>query len=102
MSLNVQINALNKTESDANIAIEQFNNENEELIEKASKEKEIVALNCRYRDAYVSLRSRLVEYNRQLPALLAANLNTKTLKFYNSINKYDHPSDLIEEISLPE
>lgn len=101
-TLNVQIRALNKTESEANIAIEQFSKENEELIEKVKKEKEIVALNCHYRDAYVSIRNRLVEYNRQLPALLATNLNTKTLEFYNSINKYDHPSDLIEEIALPD
>ncbi|MFA9559658.1 AAA family ATPase [Evansella sp. AB-rgal1] len=101
-TLNVQIKVLNKSESDANIAIEQFSNENEELIEKVSKEKEIVTLNCQFRDAYGSFRNRLVDYNRQLPALLATNLNTKTLEFYNSINKYDHPSDLIEEIFLPD
>jgi recombinational DNA repair ATPase RecF len=101
-TLTIKIDALNKTERDANIAIEQFSTENEELIEKVRLEKAIVELNCQYRDAYVSLRNHLLEYNRQLPGLLATNLNTKTLEFYNSINKYDHPSDLLEDISLPD
>lgn len=101
-TLKIKIDALHKVERDANIAIEQFNNDNEELIEKVSLEKDIVDLNCQYRDAYVSLRNHLLEYNRQLPVLLATNLNAKTLEFYNSINKYDHPSDLIEDISLPD
>lgn len=90
-----------KTETEATQAIEQFNRENEELIREAKAEKPEVARNLSYSIAYVSLREKLLAYNAGLPLALAADLNEKTLKFYNEINKNDHPSDRLKSLRLP-
>lgn len=90
-----------KSETEARQAIEKFNRENEELIREAEAEKPGVARNLSYSIAYVSLREKLLAYNAGLPLALAADLNEKTLKFYNEINKNDHPSDRLKSLRLP-
>jgi len=90
-----------KSEADATQAIEKFNRENEELIKEAEAEKPGVARNLRYSIAYDSFRAKLLAYNAELPLALAADLNEKTLKFYNEINKNDHPSDRLKSLRLP-
>ncbi len=90
-----------KAETEATQAIEQFNRENEELIKEAEAENPGVARNVRYSLAYASLRGKLLAYNAGLPLALAADLNEKTLKFYNEINKNDHPADRLKSLKLP-
>jgi energy-coupling factor transporter ATP-binding protein EcfA2 len=90
-----------KSALEATQAIETFNRENEELIREAEAEKPGVARNLSYSIAYVSLREKLLAYNAGLPLALAADLNEKTLKFYNEINKNDHPSDRLKSLRLP-
>ncbi|MDI9695314.1 AAA family ATPase [Burkholderia cenocepacia] len=90
-----------KSEMDATQAIEKFNRENEELIREAEAEKPGVTRNLSYSAAYVSLREKLLAYNAGLPLAMAADLNEKTLKFYNEINKNDHPSDKLKALRLP-
>lgn len=90
-----------KTETEATQAIEKFNRENEELIREAEAEKPGVARNLSYSLAYVSLRGKLLAYNAGLPLALAADINEKTLKFYNEINKNDHASDRLKSLRLP-
>lgn len=90
-----------KSEMEARLAIEKFNRENEELIKEAEAEKPGVARSLSYGLAYVSLRGKLLAYNAGLPLALAADLNEKTLKFYNEINKNDHPSDRLRSLRLP-
>ncbi|MCH7373895.1 AAA family ATPase [Aeromonas sp. MR19] len=90
-----------KSEMEAKQAIEKFNQENEELIREAEAEKPGIARNLSYSIAYVSLRDKLLDYNASLPLALAADLNEKTLKFYNEINKNDHPSDRLKSLRLP-
>lgn len=99
--IKTRLESINKSEKEANEAVKEFIRENQALIEKVEKEKVIVTRNIKFRDAYTSLRSRLEKYNRQLPSELASNLNTKTMEFYNSINRYDHPYDLLEGVLLP-
>ncbi len=90
-----------KSEMEAKQAIEKFNRENEELIRESEAEKPGVARNLSYSRAYASLRGKLLAYNAGLPLTLAADLNEKTLKFYNEINKNDHPSDQLKSLRLP-
>ncbi|EEF22506.1 conserved hypothetical protein, partial [Ricinus communis] len=90
-----------KSEREATQAIEKFNRENEELIREVEAEKPGVARNVSYNIAYVSLREKLQAYNARLPLALAADLNEKTLKFYNEINKNDHPADRLKSLRLP-
>lgn len=89
------------SETEANQAIEKFNSENEELIGEVEAEKPGIARNLSYSVAYVSLREKLLAYNTGLPLALATDLNVKTLKFYNEINKYDHFSDRLKSLKLP-
>lgn len=90
-----------KSETEATQAIEKFKRENEALIKEAEAEKPGVERNLSYSIAYVSLRRKLLAYNAALPLALAADLNEKTLKFYNEINKNDHPSDKLKSLRLP-
>ena len=90
-----------KSEKEATQAIEKFNQENEDLIREAEAEKPRVARSWSYSIAYDSLREKLLAYNTGLPLALAADLNEKTLKFYNEINKNDHPSDRLKSLRLP-
>jgi hypothetical protein len=85
----------------ANLAIEKFKTENEELIKLVEQEKPVIARNMQYLVAYESFREKLLNYNSNLPVALAADLNEKTLKFYNAINKNDHPSDRLKSLTLP-
>lgn len=90
-----------KSEAESRQVIEKFNRENEELIREAEAEKPGIARNLSYSSAYDSLREKLLVYNAGLPLALAADLNEKTLKFYNEINKNDHPSDKLKSLKLP-
>lgn len=95
------ITANNKSELEARQAIEKFNQENETLIKEVEAEKPKVSRNFSYSFAYTSFRNRLLNYNAELPISLAVDLNEKTLKFYNDINKNDHPSDKLKSLTLP-
>lgn len=90
-----------KSEHESKQAIEAFNQENEELIREAEAEKPGIERGVRYSIAYDSLRKKLQDYNVGLPLTLAEDLNEKTLRFYNEINRYDHPSDRLKSLRLP-
>ena len=99
--INTTIKANNTSVATANFAIEKFKTENEELIKQVEKEKIVVARNMKYLVAYESFREKLLKYNVNLPLALVADLNEKTLKFYNAINKDDHISDRLKSLTLP-
>jgi energy-coupling factor transporter ATP-binding protein EcfA2 len=101
VAISTLVTANVKSETEAKQAIEKFNRENEELIEETEAEKPSIARNQNYSIAYISLREKLLAYNAELPLALAADLNEKTLKFYNEINKNDHPSDRLKSLKLP-
>lgn len=101
MSIRAEAEQNVKSASVATQAIEKFKLENEALIKLAEAEKPIVARNMKYLVAYESFREKLLGYNANLPLALAADLNDKTLKFYNAINKHDHVSDQLKSLKLP-
>jgi len=90
-----------KNASSATQVIEKFKSENEALIKLVEIEAPIVTRNMQYLVAYESFREKLLKYNAELPLALAADLNEKTLKFYNAINKNDHVSDRLKSLALP-
>lgn len=101
VAISTLVSANAKSEKEATQAIEKFNQENEELIREAEAEKPRIASSWSYSIAYDSLREKLLAYNAGLPLALAADINEKTLKFYNEINKNDHPSDRLKSLRLP-
>lgn len=100
-TINTKKETIDKDEMNANKVIGEFNEQNKELIKRVKKEEEIVERNLQYSDAYKTFRRKIIEYNKKLPSVLSSNLNSKTLEFYNSINRFDHPNDLLEDIILP-
>ncbi|MBC9251202.1 hypothetical protein A9179_13030 [Pseudomonas alcaligenes] len=101
VAISTLVAANEKSALEATQAIEKFNRENEELIREVEAEKPVIARNLRYSVAYASFRKKLLAYNAELPLALASDLNEKTLKFYNEINKNDHPSDRLKSLKLP-
>lgn len=101
VAISTIVAANSKSETEATQAIDKFNRENEELIREAEAEKSDVERNLSYSLAYATFRGKLLAYNAGLPLALAADLNEKTLKFYNEINKNDHPSDRLKSLRLP-
>lgn len=101
VSINTTIKANITSTNAANLAIEKFKTENVELIKQVEKEKPIVSRNIKYLTAYENFREKLLKYNSNLPLSLAADLNEKTLKFYNAINRHDHVSDQLKSLTLP-
>lgn len=101
VAISTLIDANTKSEAISNEALEKFNQENETLIREVEAEKPRVARNLAYCFAYDSFRRKLLDYNTALPISLAAELNEKTLKFYNEINKNDQPSDKLKSLTLP-
>ncbi|MGE6146346.1 AAA family ATPase [Aeromonas media] len=101
VAISTLVAANSKSETEATQAIEKFNRENEELIREVEAEKPGIARNLGYSLAYASLRKKLLAYNAELPLALAVDLNEKTLKFYNEVNKNDHPSDRLKSLRLP-
>lgn len=85
----------------AKSTIEKFNLDNNKLIRQVAEEKLTIERNTKYAESYSSFREKLLRYNADLPLTLAADLNAKTLKYYNAINKRDHISDRLKSITLP-
>jgi len=81
--------------------IDQFKNENKNLIDDAEKEKEQVDLNKKYVDAYKTLLRKLNHYKENLPLKHVAKLNELTVEFYNQINIHDKDFEVLSKISLP-
>lgn len=85
----------------AKLAVEQFDEENKELVKAVEDEKTKVALNRRIVSAYQDIVVKLVEYRNSLPARLLANLGDMTKRLYNGFNRADPPGDLIADLRLP-
>jgi energy-coupling factor transporter ATP-binding protein EcfA2 len=101
VSINTTAKANIASTNTANLAIEKFKTENEELIKQVGQEKPIILRNMKYLVAYEKFREKLLKYNSNLPLTLATDLNEKTLKFYNAINRHDHISDQLKSLTLP-
>ncbi|GLX67020.1 AAA family ATPase [Paenibacillus glycanilyticus] len=87
--------------NDANVKLNSFVKNNEELLREVEAEKEQIAINKQFVAAYKSILLKLKKYNLDLPVKLISNLNDLTRDFYNEINKHDADFELIEKIELP-
>ena len=81
--------------------IEQFREENAELIKEVELERDIITENILISESYHILIKALNEYKNKLPIDLVADLGEMTTKLYNAFNRYDERDELIERINLP-
>lgn len=85
----------------AQTLINNFQNENAQLIASVEAEKTIVAKNQEIVAAYKTFVQKLSNYNERLPAQLVADLGELVVQLYNSFNRNDAQSELLASVKLP-
>lgn len=81
--------------------IRKFNSETKTLRKAVTEETKIVERNRGYAAGYIKFLKLLNDFNLELPTRMVKDLSSKTLYFYNSINKYDQPFDKLQSLMLP-
>lgn len=93
--------SLKENRTNALRQIRKFYTETKALRKAASEETKVVARNRAYATGYLEFLKLLNEFNLELPTRMVKDLSSKTLYFYNSINKYDQPFDRLTALKLP-
>lgn len=86
---------------DEQARINDFDEDNSELIEEAAEEATTVAFEKRIQDGYDPFLDSLKRYRDGLPEGLLADLNETTLDLYNLFNAEDHDHDKLASLDLP-
>lgn len=81
--------------------IENFQNENAQLIADVDTEKNVISRNQEITSAYVEFVRKLNDYTNNLPAQLVANLGDIVVLLYNAFNRNDSHSEQLEKVELP-
>lgn len=89
------------TISAAQLLIENFNNQNAQLILDAEAEKPVVLVNQQITSAYASFVKKLDSYTKKLPAQLVADLGELVVELYNAFNRNDAENELLAAVKLP-
>lgn len=93
--------AANATIASAQQLIDDFQNENAQLIAEVEAEKAVISKNQTIADAYATFVRKLSSYSNNLPAQLVADLNETVVTLYNAFNRNDSDSELLASVSLP-
>lgn len=103
-----QITVLQTRRQTANIGItsaqqliDNFQNENIQLIADVEAERAIVSKNQTITSAYATFVRRLNNYNNNLPAQLVADLGEIVVALYNAFNRNDPHTELLAVVTLP-
>lgn len=81
--------------------IDNFQNENAQLISNVEAERPAIARNHEIVAAYAMFVQKLTNYNNSLPAQLIADLGELVVQLYNSFNRNDAQSELLADVKLP-
>lgn len=81
--------------------IDNFQDENSQLIASVEAEKPVVARNQEIVAAYQIFVQKLSNYSERLPAKLVADLGELVVQLYNSFNRNDDQSELLANVKLP-
>lgn len=81
--------------------IDNFQNENAQLIASVEAEKPVIAKNQDIVAAYAMFVQRLTNYNNRLPAQLVADLGELVVQLYNAFNRNDAQAELLVDVKLP-
>ncbi|WP_417500089.1 hypothetical protein [Methylophaga sp.] len=91
----------NKTVTSARQLIDNFQNENAQLITDVEAEKAFVTKNQLIASAYASFVEKLNNYRNNLPAQLVADLGEIVVTLYNAFNRNDTNSEKLANVTLP-
>ncbi|MEL7307869.1 MAG: ATP-binding protein, partial [Pseudomonadota bacterium] len=81
--------------------IDNFQNENAQLIANVEAERPAIARNHEIVAAYAMFVQKLTNYNNSLPARLVADLGELVVQLYNSFNRNDAQSEILANVKLP-
>jgi len=82
-------------------AVNQFNENNRELLEAIAAEEPLIQLNQRVKSAYDGFLPELQRYMAALPGILLQGLGEQARSLYNAFNRSDAPGDLLHALHLP-
>ncbi|WP_149981782.1 AAA family ATPase [Pseudoalteromonas rhizosphaerae] len=88
-------------QANAQRLIDNFQNENAQLIANVEAERPSIARNHEIVAAYAMFVQKLTNYNNSLPARLVADLGELVVQLYNSFNRNDAQSELLADVKLP-
>lgn len=88
-------------QANAQILIDNFQNENAQLIANVEAEKPVIARNHEIVAAYAMFVQKLTNYNNRLPAQLVADLGELVVQLYNAFNRNDAQTELLADVQLP-
>tara|TARA_R110001583_G_C5670817_1_gene410999 strand:- start:1747 stop:4365 length:2619 start_codon:yes stop_codon:yes gene_type:complete len=88
-------------QANAQRLIDNFQNENAQLIANVEAERPAIARNHEIVAAYAMFVQKLTNYNNSLPARLVADLGELVVQLYNSFNRNDAQSELLAVVKLP-
>jgi hypothetical protein len=101
----VRLKTLRDTAQDNLVAarelVEQFELDNQRLIEEAAAEAPKVILNQRLKSAYDAFLPQLRNFMDRLPAQLLQGLGDRAKQIYNQLNRDDLSVDLLHALHLP-
>jgi DNA repair exonuclease SbcCD ATPase subunit len=107
-SFNTRLLELNATEKSLNEEVEKinkglndFNEDNKQIIEEIEKERMQIEEHKEYIASYNKLVFLLKKYRNNLPLLFSAGLSDKIKIYYNIINFHDSDFEKLENVSLP-
>ncbi|MCB4811064.1 AAA family ATPase [Methylovorus menthalis] len=81
--------------------IDNFQNENVQLITDVEAEKAVISRNQAITSAYVTFVRKLNDYSNNLPAQLVADLGETVVALYNAFNRNDAHTELLANVTLP-
>lgn len=82
-------------------SVNQFNENNRELLEAIAAEEPLIQLNQRIKAAYDAFLPELQQYMAALPGILLQGLGEQARSLYNAFNRSDEPGDLLHALHLP-
>lgn len=89
------------SQANAQKLIDNFQNENAELISSVEAEKFVISRNQEIVRAYAMFVKKLTDYGNSLPAQLVADLGELVVQLYNAFNRNDAQTELLAEVKLP-
>lgn len=103
-----QITVLQTRRQTANAAItsaqqliDNFQNENAQLIADVEAERAVISKNLAITSAYASFVRKLNDYSNNLPAQLVADLGEIVVVLYNAFNRNDSHAEQLANVTLP-
>ncbi len=85
----------------AQTTVDQFNENNRDLLQSIAAEEPKLILNQRIKAAYDKFLPELQRYMAMLPGILLQGLGEQARSLYNAFNRGDEPGDLLHALHLP-